>query len=101
MATRGLKLGSDIACSSVIARNKLENQEKASKPKLKQLTSMNIDLDFDSDDDHSPQGKGNRPQRASQFEEQYQIGEKVGEGAHAVVKECVHRQTGERLAVKS
>ena len=29
------------------------------------------------------------------------MGEKVGEGAHAVVKECFHRVTGERLAVKS
>jgi serine/threonine protein kinase len=38
--------------------------------------------------------------RTQSFDELYSLGRKIGEGAHAVVKECIEKESGVKLAVK-
>ena len=35
------------------------------------------------------------------FKDKYDIGEKIGEGAHGVVKKCYCKETGQLYAVKT
>ena len=69
--------------------------------RVRKKSACLADILFDKELADSVSDNESKEENPSLFNDLYTLGEKIGEGAHGVVKKCYCKETGQLLAVKT
>ena len=94
-----IRLGLSTNPALTLTTNKLKDKMQR---KQRRLSSQYTDVStvIDSPENHEC-SDSDQSTTTSLFHEKYTLGEKAGEGAHGVVKQCFNKLTGKVYAVKT
>ena len=96
---RMLKMRQSLKSSPLITKTTMALEVKIEKIKLRRK-SVSLDMPMLDKNLANSESEGEE-EDTSDFDERYTMGEKIGEGAHGVVKKCYCKLSGDLLAVKT